>query len=278
MSYLRAARAGGYAVGAFIVDSLDAMEGVAAACARAGLPAVMMAGMSTVRFLGPERYVDLCRSMGRSCGVPVYAHLDHCTDPALLLQCARAGFDCVMFDGSQRSFEENAASCALLAQECHRLGALLEGELGVIAGQEEHVESAESRFTDPALAERFVRETGVDALAVSVGNAHGLYQGEPELQVPLLEEIAARCPIPLVLHGGTGIPGADIRRAVGLGVCKINVGTELRRAYMAAVREYAVREEGTAVGLSQAIRERICAAAAGYLGDYRAEGDGHAAL
>ena len=110
MNYLQAARAGGYAVGAFIVDSLDAMEGVAAACGRAGLPAVMMAGMNTARFLGPERYVDLCRSVGRSCSVPVYAHLDHCTDPALLLQCARAGFDCVMFDGSQQSFEKNISA------------------------------------------------------------------------------------------------------------------------------------------------------------------------
>ncbi len=278
MNYLQAARAGGYAVGAFIVDSLDAMEGVAAACGRAGLPAVMMAGMNTARFLGPERYVDLCRSVGRSCSVPVYAHLDHCTDPALLLQCARAGFDCVMFDGSQQSFEKNISACAVLAEECHHLGTLLEGELGVIAGQEEHVESAVSQFTDPALAEEFVRRSGVDALAVSVGNAHGLYQGKPELQFGLLEELSARCPIPLVLHGGTGIPAQDIRRAVGLGVCKINVGTELRRAYLDAVRDYAAQEGGTAIGLSQAIRERITAASVGYLDNYRAEGCGHAAL
>lgn len=278
MNYLQAARAGGYAVGAFIVDSLDAMEGVAAACGRAGLPAVMMAGMNTARFLGPERYVDLCRSVGRSCSVPVYAHLDHCTDPDLLLQCARAGFDCVMFDGSQQSFEENISACAALAEECHHLGTLLEGELGVIAGQEEHVKSALSQFTDPALAEEFVRRSGVDALAVSVGNAHGLYQGKPELQFGLLEELSARCPIPLVLHGGTGIPAQDIRRAVGLGVCKINVGTELRRAYLDAVRDYAAQEGGTAIGLSQAIRERITAASVGYLDNYRAEGCGHAAL
>lgn len=278
MHYFQAARTGGYAVGAFIADTLDTMEAVADACAQAGLPAVMMAGMATVRFLGPERYVDLCRSVGRGRAIPVYAHLDHCTDRELLLRCAEAGFDSVMFDGSQRPFDENAAICAELAKKCHIRGALLEGELGVIAGQEEHVESAVSRFTDPALAEEFVRRTGVDALAVSVGNAHGLYQGAPELQFPLLEEIARRCAIPLVLHGGTGIPGADLRRAVSMGVCKINVGTELRRAYMDAVRDYASQEGGTAIGLSQAIRDRVRPAAARYLEDYQPGGDPHAAL
>ncbi|WP_297716323.1 class II fructose-bisphosphate aldolase [Intestinimonas sp.] len=278
MHYFQAARTGGYAVGAFIADTLDTMEAVADACAQAGLPAVMMAGMATVRFLGPERYVDLCRSVGRGRSIPVYAHLDHCTDRDLLLRCAEAGFDSVMFDGSQRPFAENVAICAELAKKCHIRGALLEGELGVIAGQEEHVESAVSRFTDPALAEEFVRRTGVDALAVSVGNAHGLYQGAPELQFPLLEELARRCAIPLVLHGGTGIPGADLRRAVSMGVCKINVGTELRRAYMDAVRDYASQEGGTAIGLSQAIRDRVRPAAARYLEDYRPGGDRHAAL
>lgn len=278
MHYFQAAREGGYAVGAFIADALDTMEAVADACAAAGLPAVMMAGMATVRFLGPERYVDLCRSVGRGRSVPVYAHLDHCTDRELLLRCAEADFDSVMFDGSQRPFAENAAICAELAKQCHIRGALLEGELGVIAGLEEHVESAVSRFTDPDLAEEFVRRTGVDALAVSVGNAHGLYQGKPELQFPLLEEIARRCAVPLVLHGGTGIPGADLRRAVSMGVCKINVGTELRRAYMEAVRDYAARADGTAIGLSQAIRDRIRPAAARYLEDYRPGGDPHAAL
>ena len=278
MHYFQAARTGGYAVGAYIADTLDTMEAVADACAQAGLPAVMMAGMATVRFLGPERYVDLCRSVGRGRSIPVYAHLDHCTDRDLLLRCAEAGFDSVMFDGSQRPFAENVAICAELAKKCHIRGALLEGELGVIAGQEEHVESAVSRFTDPALAEEFVRRTGVDALAVSVGNAHGLYQGAPELQFPLLEELARRCAIPLVLHGGTGIPGADLRRAVSMGVCKINVGTELRRAYMDAVRDYASQEGGTAIGLSQAIRDRVRPAAARYLEDYRPGGDPHAAL
>lgn len=278
MHYFQAARAGGYAVGAFIADTLDTMEAVADACSQAGLPAVMMAGMATVRFLGPERYVDLCRSVGRGRSIPVYAHLDHCTDRDLLLRCAEAGFDSVMFDGSQRPFAENVAICSELAKKCHIRGALLEGELGVIAGQEEHVESAVSRFTDPALAEEFVRRTGVDALAVSVGNAHGLYQGAPELQFPLLEELARRCAIPLVLHGGTGIPGADLRRAVSMGVCKINVGTELRRAYMDAVRDYAAQEGGTAIGLSQAIRDRVRPAAARYLEDYRPGGDPHAAL
>lgn len=274
MDYLCAARQGGYAVGAYIADTPEAMEGVVDACEEAGLPALLMAGMSCVRRWGPERYVALCRCAGLGRTVPVYAHLDHCTDPDLLRACVQAGFDSVMFDGSQGSFEENVSACAGLAAFCHARGVLLEGELGVIAGQEEHVESAVSLFTDPAAAEAFVRRSGVDALAVSVGNAHGLYAGEPELRFDLLEEIAGRCPVPLVLHGGTGIPGEDIRRAVGLGVCKINVGTDIRRACMDAVRDYAAVSGGTALGLSQAVQDRVRAAARPYLDFYRAGGAG----
>lgn len=271
MNFLRRARAEHYAVGAFIADTLDTMEGVAQASAQAGLPVMMMAGMNTVRFLGPGRYVDLCRSVGQTCAVPVYAHLDHCTDPELLIQCVNAGFDSVMYDGSKGAFEDNVRICAALAKQCHSKGVLLEGELGVIAGREEHVESAVSLFTDPAAAGEFAARTGVDALAVSVGNAHGLYQGKPELHFDLLEDIARRCDIPLVLHGGTGIPPEDIRRAVGIGVCKLNVGTELRRAYMDAVRTYAAEEpEGTALGLAETIRRRAAETAARYLSHYRA--------
>ena len=160
-----------------------------------------------------------------------------------MLRCVDAGFDSVMFDGSHRPFAENLQITSSLSAYCHERGVLLEGELGVIAGEEGPVKSKFSEFTDPDQAECFVRESGVDFFAVSIGNAHGFYKGEPKLHFDLLEELVRRCPVPLVLHGGTGIPQEDIRRAIAMGICKVNVGTEIRSAYVSALYSYTQTHE-----------------------------------
>ena len=113
----------------------------------------------------------------------------------------------------------------------------------MIGGEEGPVKSKFSEFTDPDQAECFVRESGVDFFAVSIGNAHGFYKGEPKLHFDLLEELVRRCPVPLVLHGGTGIPQEDIRRAIAMGICKVNVGTEIRSAYVSALYSYTQTHE-----------------------------------
>ncbi len=246
-TYFEAARVENYAVGAFNVNTYDEMMGVSDAAAKIGAPVVLMASMSSARFIGLNDFVMLAKSMSRRFSIPVYAHLDHCTHQELLLECARAGFDSVMFDGSHLPYEENLSATKKLAEQCHDMGVLLEGELGVIAGEEGAVRSSFSSFTDARMASHFARESGVDALAVSIGNAHGFYKGKAQLQFDLLDDIVANCDAPIVLHGGTGIPGEDILRAVKAGVVKVNVGTELRAAYLKSLREYAALHPGTEI-------------------------------
>lgn len=242
-NYLLRAKHENYALGSFNVNTYDEMVALCEMAARLGQPLILMASMSCARFMGEKTFVKLVQALNDAYPIDVYSHLDHCTDQELLLRCVDAGFDSVMFDGSHRPFAENLQITSSLSAYCHERGVLLEGELGVIAGEEGPVKSKFSEFTDPDQAECFVRESGVDFFAVSIGNAHGFYKGEPKLHFDLLEELVRRCPVPLVLHGGTGIPQEDIRRAIAMGICKVNVGTEIRSAYVSALYSYTQTHE-----------------------------------
>lgn len=150
------------------------------------------------------------------------------------------GIRSVMIDGSHLPFAQNIAKVAEAVALCHRYGASVEAELGRLGGQEDDliVDSADSFFTDPAAAREFVTATGIDSLAVAIGSAHGLYQGEPKLDFERLALIREHVDIPLVLHGASGIPEAMVKRAISLGVCKVNVATELKIAFADAVKSY----------------------------------------
>ncbi|MCU6735852.1 class II fructose-bisphosphate aldolase [Diplocloster agilis] len=228
-----------YAIGAFNVNTFDEMVAIADAAAQVKLPVMLMASMSSAKFFTPSVFADLVHTLDRSYPIDIIAHLDHCTDPELLLTCAREGFDSVMYDGSHTPYQDNVRVTGELAAQCHSLGVLIEGELGIIAGEEGPVKSKFSEFTDPDCAGDFIEKTGIDSLAVSIGNQHGFYKGEPKLQFELLEELCGICTAPLVLHGGTGIPGSDIARAIRMGICKVNVGTEIRAAYARGILDYA---------------------------------------
>jgi len=237
-NYLLGAKRSGIAIGAYNVNTYDEMLAIADLAAACNQQVILMASMSCVRFIGAGHFASLVRLLNAERPVSIKSHLDHCTDPNMVIQCAKSGFDMVMYDGSPLPFEENAAITKDLVQKCHAMGVLVEGELGVLAGNEGPVKSDVSKFTDPAEAKKFVEQTGIDALAVSIGNAHGFYDGEPKLRFDLLEKIAQNCPVPLVLHGGTGIPAQDIKKAIGMGICKVNVGTEIRNSYVQALYAY----------------------------------------
>lgn len=268
-NFLIEARAQRYAIGAFNVNSHDEMIALANKAQAMNLPIIMMASMSCARFMGVKHFADFVRVLKSDYSVPIYSHLDHCTDPQLLLKCAEAGFDYVMFDGSPLPFDENVRISKNLAQTCHELGVFIEGELGVIAGEEGPVKSEYSLFTNPDDAARFVELTGIDSLAVSIGNAHGFYKGVPHLEFDLLQKISERCTLPLVLHGGTGIPNADIRRAITMGIAKVNVGTEIRKAYVSTLCEYVRTAERPDVRpFLQILREGVAGAAERYLNNF----------
>jgi fructose-bisphosphate aldolase class II len=155
------------------------------------------------------------------------------------VQCIRHGFSAVMIDGSQHPYEDNIAITQKVIEVAHPCGVSVEAELGKIGGVEDDikVESADATFTDPKEAAEFVERTKVDALAIAIGTAHGVYKGEPKLDFDRLAEITAATDVPLVLHGASGVGDESIRKAVSLGICKINIDTELRQAFTKAVQE-----------------------------------------
>ena len=196
------------------------------------------ASQGALRYAGLNYITAMVRAAAEEADVPVVLHLDHGTSFEQTMLCLRYGFSSVMFDGSRYPLEENIARTAKVAEVAHAMGATVEGELGKIGGTEDDisVDEREAFFTDPAEAEQFVRETGIDALAVAIGTAHGPYKGEPVLDFERLAAIKKVVPVPLVLHGASGVPAESIRKAIELGVCKINIDTELRQAFVRGVQ------------------------------------------
>jgi ketose-bisphosphate aldolase len=168
---------------------------------------------------------------------PVGVHLDHSTDLAEIRACIDLGYTSVMFDGSHRSFEENVSLTTLVVAEAHARGVWVEAELGAIAGDENASSSAVAGdLTSPEAAAEFVERTGVDALAVAIGSVHGISDHPIHLELDLLGRIAQVVSIPLVLHGASGLDDQELRAAVQLGIAKVNFNADLRRAYLAALR------------------------------------------
>jgi fructose-bisphosphate aldolase class II len=172
----------------------------------------------------------------RRARVPVAIHLDHTYRFEVLMRALRAGFGSVMYDGSSEPYEINAGTSAEVVRIAHAMGAGVEAELGRVGGLEgSDGDVHDNIYTDPDLAERFVRETGVDFLAVSIGTVHGVYREEPSLQLDLLADIHSRVSVPLVLHGGSGLSAGDIRATIERGICKVNVYTDVVTAAKKAI-------------------------------------------
>lgn len=225
---LKQARARGRAIPAFNIHNMETVQAAASAAARVGSPLILQATPPTVNFAGPDFLVSMAKTAASRWLIPVAMHLDHATDIAIIEECLNAGFTSVMYDGSSLPLEENTAHTKEIADMAASYGAALEAELGRVGGKEDNVEALENVLTDPAEARTFAIRTGVDSLAVAIGTAHGLYQGEPKLDFERLEKISRQVAIPLVLHGGTGVPQDSVRRAISLGIAKVNIATELR--------------------------------------------------
>jgi tagatose 1,6-diphosphate aldolase GatY/KbaY len=234
---LRAARAGGYAVGAFNVYNLEGVKAVVAAAATEHSPAILQIHPQALAYGGPA-LVALCVAAAREAETPLAVHLDHSSEAPAIRRALAAGVSSIMADGSHLSYDQNVAFTREMTDLAHAAGAAVEAELGRISGTEDGltVTAREARLTDPRQAAGFVAATGTDALAVCIGNVHGRYHGKPQLDFRRLEVITRSVAVPLVLHGTSGLPDQMIRRAVSLGVTKFNVNTEIRDAYLEALR------------------------------------------
>ncbi|MBT9258558.1 MAG: class II fructose-1,6-bisphosphate aldolase [Clostridiales bacterium] len=236
---LRRAYEEGYAVGSFNINNMEILQAILQAAEEEKSPVMIQTSQGAIKYAGAAYLAAMVKAGAEQVSVPVALHLDHGDDWKVALQCLRYGWTSLMYDGSHLPLEENIRETRRVVEMAHAVGVSVEGELGRISGVEEQVAVSEREafFTDPEEAEIFVRETGVDYLAVSIGTAHGLYKGKPDLDFPRLEEIQRRVKIPIVLHGGSGVPEDQIKKAISLGVAKINIDTELRQAFLKTMRE-----------------------------------------
>jgi fructose-bisphosphate aldolase class II len=236
---LNHALANKYAVGAFSVHTAEMVQGVLEAAEEEKAPVLLQIGQRAIRNSGFAALVQAIRFYGERVSVPVCIHLDHGSSYEQAVEALQAGCTSVMFDGSHLPVETNIAITRRVVEAAHRAGVSVEGEIGKIAGVEDDisVDEKDAFLTDPEEAYYFYENTKVDYLAVSIGSAHGIYKKEPKLDLMRLDRIRQRVPIPIVLHGGSGIPDEQIREAIPYGIAKINVDTELRAAYTAGLAE-----------------------------------------
>jgi ketose-bisphosphate aldolase len=228
----------GWAVPAFDVINLEtALAALHGAIAEQAPVILMILPSHTPRKQWPG-LVGLIRAEAERVSVPVCLHLDHATDLDQVGAALDLGFSSVMIDGSRLPLSENIALTCRVADEAHRCGVSVEAELGHVGGGDEVLDDAEasSRLTPVEDGGRFVAKTGVDALAVAIGTAHGLYRTKPRLDFERLEGLRKVVPVPLVLHGGSGTPDRDIQRAVAGGICKVNIWTEVAMAFAETVK------------------------------------------
>jgi len=259
---LTLAKKGEYAVGAFNINNLEILQAIVSAAESERSPAIIAVSEGAIQYAGLSYIVSMVRIAARMASIPLSLHLDHGKDLEIIRSCIENGFTSVMIDGSHLPFDENIAITEKVVEMAKKKAVSVEGELGRLKGIEEKVSVSdqEAFLTDPHAAEEFVRRTEVDGLAVAIGTSHGAYKfkGEAKLDFERLREIARKVEIPLVLHGASGVPksvlekaerfgaklpGAKgipdeaIQTAISLGICKINIDTDLRLSFVGALRE-----------------------------------------
>lgn len=232
------AQKGGYAVGAFHVENMEMVMAVIAAAEELRAPLMLQTTPSTVKYAGLDMYLANVRTAAERTSVPVCMHLDHGDSFDLAMRALRVGYSSIMIDGSHSVFEENIAVTKAVADACRPSGIPVEAELGKVGGKEDDLDGGNGGYTDPMEAKEFAERTGIGSLAVAIGTAHGVYKGEPKLDLDRLAEIRKVVSIPLVLHGASGLSEEAVKESIKRGICKVNFATELRIAYTDGVKEF----------------------------------------
>ncbi len=217
------------AVGAFNTHSLEMLPAIISAAKAQGTPVIIQTSVGTAKYIGHKNLVAVCKTMAEESGIDVVLHLDHAKEYDDIKEAIDAGYSSVMFDGSSLPFKENILKTQQIIEYAKKFDVSVEAELGIVGGTEDGIAASaeEVRYTDPKEAVEFVKQTGIDALAVAIGTNHGQYKSKTNISFERLEEIKAAVDIPLVIHGGTGVKDDDVRKVIDRGIRKFNVGTEL---------------------------------------------------
>lgn len=222
-----------FAMGAFNIYNLEGATAVIKGAEELQSPVMLQLLPSAIK-LGGSPLIAMCLEMARSAQIPVGVHLDHCSDKEIIDYVLQAGLTSIMADGSHLEYLENIEFIRSILEKVHGLGGVVEAELGRLSGEEDglSVDARLAKMTDPDQAVDFVAKTGVDILAVCIGNVHGKYSRPPQLDFERLTAIHKRLHLPLVLHGTSGLPDEMVRKSMDNGVCKFNVNTEIRSKYI----------------------------------------------
>lgn len=230
----------GYAVPAFNIHNLETLQVVVDTAVEMRSPVIIAGTPSTIEYAGAEYINAMAEVAAHKYDIPIAIHLDHFEDVDAIKRNIDIGFKSCMIDASKLEFEKNIAKVKEVVAYAHKFDTTVEAELGKLGGQEDDliVDEKDAMYTNPNDAAEFVKRTGIDSLAVAIGTAHGLYKGEPKLDFERLKEIRSKVEVPLVLHGASDVPDELVMKAISLGICKVNVATDLKIPFSGALKEY----------------------------------------
>lgn len=237
---LKKAQREGYAVPAFNIHNLETLQVVVETAAELQSPVILAGTPSTIAYAGGEYIVAMAQVAAKKHNIPIAIHLDHFEDVEEIKHYVNIGFNSTMIDASHSAYEENIKTVKEVVDYAHKFDATVEAELGRLGGQEDDlvVDEKDAMYTNPQQAKEFVEKTGIDSLAIAIGTAHGLYKGEAKLDFDRLKEIRDMVDVPLVLHGASDVPDELVKKAISLGICKVNVATDLKIPFSDAVKKY----------------------------------------
>lgn len=239
ISFILKAQEKGAAIASFNVHNLETIQAVAEGAALENCPVIIQTTPGTLKHAGVNYVAAIVKQAALEYDIPMALHVDHCTDFDMIVRCIRAGYTSVMIDTAHLPYDENVNMVRKVVEMAHACGVAVEGELGRIGGTEDDLslDAREATFTVPEQARDFVDATNLDMLAIAIGTAHGEYKGEPSLDFERLSAIREIVRVPLILHGASGVPDAQIKESLRRGISKINIATELKIPMANAIKE-----------------------------------------
>ena len=259
-----------YGVAAFNIVNDLTLEAVLAAAVEQRAPVIVQTSVKTVRSIGADVIIAMWKAMTAGIEVPVSLHLDHCPDRAVITECLRKGWNSVLFDAHALPVEENQRQTVEVVAEARAVGASVEGEIEAITGiEDDHGSDEEGEQQKLEVAVEFIRATGVDVFAPAIGNAHGVYAKEPNLNVQKVTDLVEAQPVPIALHGGSGMTDAQFTDLIARGCAKVNISTAIKMAYMRSnltyLRQAEERDAWDPPSLFKAVRADVVAVAADHM-------------
>lgn len=240
LKYIKAAQKFKKAIPAFNIHNLETAQAVVEAAAEENSPVMIATTPGTLRHAGVNCISAIVNSLSETYDIPIALHLDHCSSYEIIIQALRNGYTSVMIDAAELPYNENVELVKSVVKTAHAVDVAVEAELGRIGGTEDDltVDEREATLTMPSEARDFANSTGIDTLAIAIGTAHGVYQGEPKLDFERLTEINNIVDIPLVLHGASGVPAKSVQKSMEKGITKVNIATELKIPMAETIQNY----------------------------------------